>query len=152
MEYLRKSYFLIELHDTCKIDQMEYSMATIWSTPYASYIQPCGVLHRYLDGVLHVVIKTVFVEYSTGWRYGVLHVAYKWNFMEYLRNSYFLIELHDRCKIGHMEYSMATIWFTPYGTYRQPYGVLNPIPHGGGRFCQESTEVAISPRLSAREV
>ena len=48
-------------------------------------------------GVLHVVIKTVFVEYSTGWRYGVLHVAYKWNFMEYLRNSYFLIELHDTC-------------------------------------------------------
>ena len=41
------------------------------------------------------------MEYSTGWRYGVLHVAYKWNFMEYLRNSYFLIELHDRCKIGH---------------------------------------------------
>ena len=99
-----------------------------------------------------MVIKTVFVEYSTGWRYGVLHVAYKWNFMEYLRNSYFLIELHDTCKIGHMEYSMATIWCTPYGTYRQPYGVLNPIPHGGGRFCQESTEVAISPRLSAREV
>ena len=64
-----------------------------------------------------MVIKTVFVEYSTGWRYGVLHVAYKWNFMEYLRNSYFLIELHDRCKIGHMEYSMATIWCTPYGTY-----------------------------------
>ena len=48
-----------------------------------------------------MVIKTVIVEYSTGWRYGVLHVAYKWNFMEYLRNSYFLIELHDRCKIGH---------------------------------------------------
>ena len=94
-----------------------------------------------------MVIKTVFVEYSTGWRYGVLHVAYKWNFMEYLRNSYFLIELHDTCKIGHMEYSMATIWCTPYGTYRQPYGVLNPIPRGGGRFCQESTEVAISPRL-----
>ena len=46
MEYLRKSYFLIELHDTCKIDHMEYSMATIWSTPYASYIQPRGVLHR----------------------------------------------------------------------------------------------------------
>ena len=99
-----------------------------------------------------MVIKTVFVEYCTGWRYGVLHVAYKWNFMEYLRNSYFLIELYDTCKIGHMEYSMATIRCTPYGTYRQPYGVLNPIPHGGGRFCQESTEVAIYPRLSAREV
>ena len=136
MEYLRKSYFLIELHDTCKIDQMEYSMATIWSTPYASYIQPRGVLHRMAIwstphghknlncGVLHRMAIWSTPRGHKNCIRGVLHRMAIWSTPHGHKNlnvamkskSIYIIEKKMKNSTMH---KIRTIWSTPYDDHME---------------------------------